>query len=67
MILVRDPDLKKDKDYFGFSARAEIGATKELIKVDEIFDKIVSAPHFWAWIFNFTSKKIGSGGLSRWF
>ena len=40
MIFVRDPDLKKDKDYFGFLARAEIGATKELIKVDEIFDKI---------------------------
>ena len=42
MILVRDPDLKKDKDYFGFSARAEIGATKELVKVDEIFGKIVT-------------------------
>ena len=33
---------EKDKDYFGFSARAEIGATKELVKVDEIFGKIVA-------------------------
>jgi len=29
MVLVRDGDLKKDKDYFGFPARFKIGATKE--------------------------------------
>jgi len=39
MVLVRDGDLKKDKDYFGFPARFKIGATKESWRdLDKIAD-----------------------------